>query len=147
MRDSKRAWEDWGTCWRPVPKWLGENGQFSVKSQYNLLFETDTEDRNKKLWKAKIPLKIKIFMWLVKQNTILTRDNLSRKGWQGDKTCSFCNAPENVEHLSLSVPCLDIAGVWFRLWLELIVGLPPLHNSECGLLSSCLFTRNFIWSI
>ena len=126
---------------------MGKFRVFFVKSMYSHLGSNEVRVYYKYVWKAKIPLKIKIFMWLVKQNTILTRDNLSRKGWQGDKTCSFCNAPENVEHLSLSVPCLDIAGVWFQLWLELIVGLPPLHNSECGLLSSCLFTRNFIWSI
>ena len=82
------------------PKWLGEkNSQFSVKSQYNFLCVYLTEDRNKKLWKAKLPLKIKVFMWLVKLNAILTRDNLSRKGWQGDKMCSFCSSPESTEHL------------------------------------------------
>ena len=56
----------------------------------------------KKLWKAKLPLKIKVFMWLVKLNAILTRDNLSRKGWQGDKMCSFCSSPESTEHLFFS---------------------------------------------
>ena len=38
-------------------------------------------------------------MWLVKLNAILTRDNLSIRGWQGDKICSFCSSPDCVEHL------------------------------------------------
>jgi len=85
---------------RDYPKWLGErDGKFSVKSQYASLWAADTEDKNKNLWKAKIPLKIKVFMWLVKSNAILTKDNLSKKGWQGDQTCSFCSTPETIEHL------------------------------------------------
>ena len=65
---------------RDYPKWLGErDGKFSVKSQYASLWAADTEDKNKNLWKAKIPLKIKVFMWLVKSNAILTKDNLSKK--------------------------------------------------------------------
>ena len=70
-----------------------------MRSQYKFLCEYLTEDRNKKIWKAKLPLKIKVFMWLVKLNAILTRDNLSIRGWQGDKICSFCSSPESVEHL------------------------------------------------
>ena len=38
-------------------------------------------------------------MWLVKSNAILTKDNLSKKGWQGDQTCSFCSTLENTEYL------------------------------------------------
>jgi zinc-binding in reverse transcriptase len=31
-------------------------------------------------WSAYIPLKIKIFLWLVQKNKILTKDNLRKKG-------------------------------------------------------------------
>ena len=71
----------------------------SFLSQYKSLCEAETGDRNKRLWKAKIPLKIKIFMWLIKMNAILTRDNLARKGWKGNKTGSFCANLESIEHL------------------------------------------------
>jgi hypothetical protein len=46
-----------------------------------------------------MPLKIKIFMWLVQLNAILTRDNLLKKKWQGHKRCGFCNDDESVLHL------------------------------------------------
>lgn len=85
---------------RDQPKWPCEkNGKFSVNSQYKALCEGESEDRNKRLRKAKIPLKIKIFMWLIKMNAILTRDNFARKRWKGDKSCSFCANPESIEHL------------------------------------------------
>jgi hypothetical protein len=53
----------------------------------------------KMIWKAKIPLKIKIFMWLVSQNVILTKDNLIKRRWKGNSSCAFCSENENGGHL------------------------------------------------
>jgi hypothetical protein len=48
--------------------WVWEKSRkFSVKSMYNHLFSWEVNSPNKKLWKAKIPLKINIFMWLFKR--------------------------------------------------------------------------------
>ena len=33
---------------------------------------------NKDLWKLRLPLKIKIFMWYLKRGVTLTKDNLAR---------------------------------------------------------------------
>jgi len=60
-----------------TPKWVWEkSGMFSVKSLYEHMFHTEIYKPNKRLWKAKIPLKIKLFMWLVSENAILTKNNL-----------------------------------------------------------------------
>jgi hypothetical protein len=56
-------------------------------------------ENNKKIWKAEIPLKIKVFMWLLSKNAILTKDNLMKKNWQGDQHCKFCDQYENINHL------------------------------------------------
>ncbi len=54
----------------------------------------------KKIWKFKIPLKIKIFLWLVLKNRILTKDNLFKRGWRKcDKLCQFCDKEESIQHL------------------------------------------------
>ena len=50
----------------------------------------------------KMLLKIKAFSWLVIKNRILTKDNLSKKGWKGAKHCEFCDSIENVDHLFFS---------------------------------------------
>uniref|UniRef100_A0A0D9X511 Reverse transcriptase zinc-binding domain-containing protein n=1 Tax=Leersia perrieri TaxID=77586 RepID=A0A0D9X511_9ORYZ len=45
-------------------KWnLHQNGQFSVRSMYLALTNNGFRDRNRGLWKLKLPLKIKIFLW------------------------------------------------------------------------------------
>jgi hypothetical protein len=38
-------------------------------------------------------------MWLIQQDAILTKNNLLKRNWQGDKFCSFCNLEENIPHL------------------------------------------------
>jgi hypothetical protein len=82
------------------PIWIWEkNKQFSVKTMYAHLCGADIEKPNKKMWKAKIPLKIKIFMWLMQHDAILTKDNLIKRKWQGDKSCRFCRMDESVTHL------------------------------------------------
>jgi hypothetical protein len=43
--------------------WDGhKNGIFSVQSMYHCLMNNPNDERNKKLWKLKLPLKIKVFL-------------------------------------------------------------------------------------
>jgi hypothetical protein len=82
------------------PMWRREkHKRFSVRTMYTHLCRADIENQNKKLWKAKIPLKVKIFMWLLQQNAVLTKDNLAKRNWKGDKRCRFCNMDECINHL------------------------------------------------
>jgi hypothetical protein len=89
----------------------GKNGHFSVKSQYKLLCETETEVRNKIIWKAKILLKIKVFMWLVKLNAILTRDNLARRDGRGIKPAASVLSRSQLNTCSLAALFPDMCGV------------------------------------
>jgi hypothetical protein len=62
------------------------------------------------IWKAKIPLKIKIFMWLDAQKIILTKENMIAINWNGDPRCFFCGEREYVDHLLFSCPIARV--VW-----------------------------------
>jgi hypothetical protein len=83
---------------KPIWVW-GKLKKFSVKSMYAHLCGGEPVENNKKIWKADIPLKIKIFMWLLNKNAILTKDNMRKKNWQGDQQCKFCDQPETINHL------------------------------------------------
>lgn len=92
-------------------KWIWDkSGGFSVESTYNQLCSNEARVPYKMIWKAKIPLKIKIWMWLIEQNAILTKDNLATKNWIGDNKCAFCNADETIHHLFFS--CDMAKYVW-----------------------------------
>jgi hypothetical protein len=97
---------------KDLVKWTWEkSGTFSVKSMYKHLFSLDINNPNKKPWEAKIPMKVKIFMWLICANAILTKDNLSRKNWQGDKRCFSAMFLKALNACSLTVTWLDTSGV------------------------------------
>jgi hypothetical protein len=58
---------------------LTKSGLFSVRSLYLHLIDTQPPFLHRKLWKIKIPLKIKIFLWFLQRGVVLTKDNLARK--------------------------------------------------------------------
>jgi hypothetical protein len=57
----------------------------------------------KQLWKAKAPLKIKVWMWMISHNSIASKDNMQEKGWQGDFKCRFCDDLESIHNLFFSL--------------------------------------------
>jgi zinc-binding in reverse transcriptase len=57
-----------------------------------------------------MPLKIKIFLWLVQKNMILTKHNMLKRGWTGNTSCIFCNDIESVEHLFIH--CTVASCLW-----------------------------------
>ena len=88
-------------------------GLFTVHSLYIWLDYGGIRDKDyRTLWKTKIPLKIKIFTWLVKEGKILTKDNLAKKGWIGDHKCHFCNENETIDHLFVTCPLISSIWSW-----------------------------------
>jgi hypothetical protein len=63
-------------------KWTTSK-RFTVKYVYEHLTRHDNGPDYKRVWKAKIPAKNKVFMWLMEQNYILTKDNMLKRNWQG----------------------------------------------------------------
>jgi hypothetical protein len=67
---------------------LSANGQFSTSSLYrHHSFSRVTDMRMEGLWKSKLPMKIKNFLWLVYRGRIQIVDNLKWKRWKGDDKC------------------------------------------------------------
>ena len=89
---------------------LTMSGAFTVSSMYADCMHGHTPFLRKYLWKLKVPLKIKIFMWFLNRKVILTKDNLAKRNWTGDKHCVFCQSNETVEHLFIS--CTFAQDVW-----------------------------------
>jgi hypothetical protein len=58
---------------------LTDSGLFSVKSIYTDFINGHTVYLKRYIWKLKVPLKIRIFMWFLQQKVILTKDNMSKR--------------------------------------------------------------------
>jgi hypothetical protein len=68
---------------------LTTTGLFTVKSMYEDLMNDHTPFLRKYLWKLKIPLKIKKFMWFLHNKVLLTKDNLEKKSGNGVQNVVF----------------------------------------------------------
>jgi hypothetical protein len=91
------------------------------------LLNGNTGYLHKYLWKIKVPLKVKIFMWFVHWKEILTKDNLIKRNWQGSSKCCFGDHEETVQHLFIHCPFAKIVWSIVRMALNLT---PPLNISH-----------------
>ena len=93
---------------------LTKSGQFSVKSLYNALKISLVKVPYRKLWFIKVPLKVKVFIWLAFRKSILTKDVLLARGWKGSDKCMFCSQVENIDHLFFTCPVARY--IWNIAW-------------------------------
>ena len=115
-------------CWM-----LTSSGEFIVKSMYIDIINSSALPSSKDVWKVKVPLKIKVFMWFVHKQVILTKNNLVKRNWTGSTRCSFCDRDETIKHLFFDCP---LAGV---LWhtVQIAFNITP-SNSVSMLFGTCL---------
>ncbi|XP_073353581.1 uncharacterized protein [Aegilops tauschii subsp. strangulata] len=78
---------------------LTASQKFSVKSLYEKLTEGNELDMARGLWKAGIPLKIKIFMWQMFRNRLPTSDNVAKRHRPANGTCAICGLGEDANHV------------------------------------------------
>ena len=111
---------------------LHSSGQFSVKSMYAALVNNGVSV-SQDIWRAKLPTKIKVFMWYLKNGVILTKDNLVRRNWHGDKSCAYCHVPETIQHLFFS--CAHAKFLWRAVHVVFGISQPSsmddLLNRRC----------------
>ena len=80
-------------------------GHFSVRSMYAYMTNQGTLFTNKFIWKLKLPLKIKIFLWYRQRGVILTKDNLAKRNQTTSQKYCFCDHNATIKHLFLLLPC------------------------------------------
>jgi hypothetical protein len=94
-------------CWA-----LTKNRQFSIASLYKHCASSGVIDvRMEEMWNARIPLKVRNFLWLVFQGRIQTTDNLSRKAWRGGSQMQILHTGGKCRSSNLHLPpvgfCLE----------------------------------------
>ncbi|WVZ61663.1 hypothetical protein U9M48_011501 [Paspalum notatum var. saurae] len=102
---------------RDVFRWdLNKKGLFSVRSMYKHLINNGLKV-SQEIWRTKIPLKTKIFMWYIKRGVLLTKDNLARRIWYGhqNEAGNFCfhHLKKKENNLSGEIP--GVLGHWEAL--------------------------------
>ena len=82
------------------------------------------------VWDRIIPLKHRVFLWLLFWDRLNTRDNMMKKRWTSVAShpeCDFCPAPESSSHLVLR--CAPASVIWD------VFGLIDLASNSLNLIS------------
>ena len=90
----------------------------------------NTVDLRKYIWKIKVPLKIRIFMWFLHRKVILTKDNLKKRNWNGCNKCCFSDQDETIQHLFIECPFAKV--VWRTLHMTFSITPPSNINNLFG---------------
>lgn len=99
-------------CWGLEP-----GGNFTIRSAYRITreeHERNEDDEWGKIWKLKIPNRIRMFIWLVKHKKILCNAERVRRNFTSNANCFFCaGQAEDVDHLFRK--CKQARAIWERL--------------------------------
>jgi hypothetical protein len=94
-----------------ILRWsLIKMGQFSTRSMYNAILNLNILPNLRFLWKIKIPLKVKIFLWFLFSGVTLMKDNLVRRNWHGSENVVFVITMKLYNIFSLIVLLLSLYG-------------------------------------
>jgi hypothetical protein len=110
-------------------RWVAQqDGKFTVRSMYRVLAIPlaipNGIPHNHIIWKLKLPLKVKVFIWYLIKGIALTKDNLAKRRWKGSLKCSFCNMDEFTQRLFFYCPYARL--VWRVIQVSFNI-TPPLN--------------------
>jgi hypothetical protein len=117
--------------------WDTKRGQVNANQAYKVQLLEDMEEEPmywyNELWKWQLPLKVKLFIWLMLEQRILTWENLNKRGFNGPSRCVLCGiSEETMSHLF--VECSFIKGIWQSILKELKL----VSTWEGGQIVDCL---------
>ena len=94
------------------------NGQFTVKSAYALITRDDTPRPNmeylfRRMWHVVAPERVRMFLWLVGNQAIMTNAERYRRHLSGTDVCQVCKGGiETILHVLRDCPAMR--GIWDR---------------------------------
>ena len=108
--------------------WLLDKKGFSVKSLYLNCRNNLGRVPYMFIWNAKIPQRIKVFLWLLLRDRILSKANLSKRNWQGNINCTWCDCLETTQHIFFD--CQIAKFTWRVVQVVLHPICIPMNPSE-----------------
>ncbi|KAK1391547.1 hypothetical protein POM88_010603 [Heracleum sosnowskyi] len=119
--------------------WIPGKGSYTVKKGYQLISNCSyvTTESWLKLWKIKIPRRIKLFYWKVSHNILPTNSLIYNRLRKGNGNCVWCNnAMEDHSHILWSCHYAKLfwkeVEVWWNISVDKVL---PNHNMLFNLLN------------
>jgi hypothetical protein len=93
---------------------LEKNKVYSTKSLYRFLSRSGVTSRVAGfIWKSRLPLKIKFFLWQIFNNKLQVAKSLVKRVWHGSSRCCLCTCLEDINHIMFT--CHLARLVWGML--------------------------------
>ena len=98
------------------------------------------------LWKVRLPLKIKLFLWQMFRDKLPTSLNVAKRNGPADGPCALCGAPEDANHVFFICPLARFA--WSAVWTAAGVQWDPRSAGELTHLLDAIHGRakRVMWS-
>ena len=110
------------------------SGKFSVNSLYRALARGTHQQVASGLWKARLPLKIKVFFWQMCRDKLPTSVNIAKRNGPSNGSCVVCGEPETANHVFFQ--CHLARFVWSAVQEAIGQDWDPRSCSKlCALLS------------
>jgi hypothetical protein len=94
---------------------LEKSKKFSTRSMYRYItFAGVVDVRMMEIWNTKIPLKVKIFLWMAWHDRIQTTHQLKKRNWDKADVCKFCGKEETINHLLFQCPIARAVWCWVK---------------------------------
>lgn len=135
---------------------LESSGKFTPKSLYRLIKHSGLVDlRMIEVWGVKLPLKIRIFLWMLRHDRVLTGEQLKIRKSKKSEKCKYCGKLETRNHLFFNCNIAKMIWVWVRVslrWSERPTSLQSFEEMGVGLGKKSNFVSFFIiasvgWSL
>lgn len=98
---------------------MSAGGVFSVKSAYSMLTfnglpQPDMESFFRQVWSVKAPERVRVFLWLVSNQVIMTNAERKRRHLSDTDVCMVCKGGfETILHVLRDCPAM--LGIWQRI--------------------------------
>lgn len=101
----------------PIVHWKWTtHGNFTTSSAYVMMHDRgERYPQNKVIWKLKVPHKVKIFIWILCRDSLLTQEALTIRGCVVPYGCHLCQnaGMETTQHMLIG--CIYAQGFWRML--------------------------------
>jgi hypothetical protein len=124
---------------------LEPSGRYLTRSMYLSLSRGATVTYFKEVWRARVPPKIKIFLWQLIRNRLPSCEQVAKRMGPSNGRCALCGDMEDCNHIFFTCPMSRFMWAGIRDILQ--CGWNPAGAGECLAIAEGLLGpfRRLVW--
>lgn len=115
---------------------LDKKGRFTTASLYKeMTFPRMVNKEIMCIWRAKVPMKIKFFLWSIYSDCLPSAEQLVKRNWPREAFCKMCSLVESSQHIFFECSLANFCWWTFRdalSWTQTHINLNHFLTFSCG---------------